>query len=186
MVQVLQAVDVDKEHKVREIDKDCKCKFSFKWLDKEVETKLENGQSTTQRLGDFIEKTYTAGQAICTLCNDTTLHYAGRGVSSLTDHCKIKKHVKNVQARLKTHAINHHFVSATPKEHPIAVGAARVDNTTTIEKPTLTLPALMCSLACTISFWPELFLKYRPKIGLYNFILAGTFSQVQAKLAGTY
>jgi len=38
MVHVLQTLDVDKEHKVREIN-DCKCKFSFTWLDKEIKIK---------------------------------------------------------------------------------------------------------------------------------------------------
>ncbi len=36
MVQILQKVDADKENKMCEIDKDCKCKFSYTWLDKVV------------------------------------------------------------------------------------------------------------------------------------------------------
>ncbi len=47
MVQILQRVDADKEHKVCEIDRDCKCKFVYTWLDKVVEIKQESGQSTT-------------------------------------------------------------------------------------------------------------------------------------------
>ncbi len=29
MVQILQRLDVNKKHKVHEIDRDCKCKFSY-------------------------------------------------------------------------------------------------------------------------------------------------------------
>ncbi len=39
MVQILQTVEAEKEHKVREIDRDCKCKFFYRWLDKVVEIK---------------------------------------------------------------------------------------------------------------------------------------------------
>ncbi len=46
MVQILQRVDGDKEHIVPEIDRDCKCWFSYTWLDKVVEIKQESGQST--------------------------------------------------------------------------------------------------------------------------------------------
>ncbi len=45
MVQILQRVDANKEQKVCEIDRDCKCKFSYTWLDKVVEIKQESGQS---------------------------------------------------------------------------------------------------------------------------------------------
>ncbi len=48
MVQILQRVDADKEHKVLKIDRDCKCKFSYTWLDKVVEIKLESGHSNTR------------------------------------------------------------------------------------------------------------------------------------------
>ncbi len=64
MAQILQRVDANKEHKVSKIDSDCKCKFSYTWLDNVVEIKQESGQSTTHKLGDYIAKTYTAGQAI--------------------------------------------------------------------------------------------------------------------------
>ena len=84
MISTLQTVD--REHKGREIDKNCKCKFSFTWLDKSVEIKHENGQSTTHKLGEFIEKTDEPGQAVCTLCNNATLHYGDRGIAALTDH----------------------------------------------------------------------------------------------------
>ncbi len=47
MVQILQRVDADKENKVFEIVSDCKCKFSYTWLDKVVEIKQEIGQSIT-------------------------------------------------------------------------------------------------------------------------------------------
>ncbi len=43
IVQILQRVDTDKEHKVCEIDVDCKCKSSYTWLDKVVEIKQESG-----------------------------------------------------------------------------------------------------------------------------------------------
>ncbi len=55
-------MDADKEHKVREIGRNCKCKFSYTWLDKVVEIKQESEQSTMRKLGDYIAKTYTAGQ----------------------------------------------------------------------------------------------------------------------------
>ncbi len=45
IVQILQRVDADKENKVREIDRDCKCKFSYTCLDKVVQIKQESGQS---------------------------------------------------------------------------------------------------------------------------------------------
>ncbi len=44
MVQILQRVGADKENKVHEIDKDCKCKFSYTWLENMVEIKQETGQ----------------------------------------------------------------------------------------------------------------------------------------------
>ena len=147
MFRTLQTVD--KEHKVREIDKDCKCKFSFTWLDKSVEIKHENGQSTTHKLGEFIEKTDAPGQAACTLCNNATLHYGGRGLAALTDHCRIKKHATNVQAKLKTHGINQHFASMAP-EPLITVGEATptrqpgVDTSATEEKT-----KLMCDRVST-------------------------------------
>ncbi len=42
MVQILQRVDADKEDRVHEIDRDCKCKFSYTWLDKVVKIKQES------------------------------------------------------------------------------------------------------------------------------------------------
>ncbi len=40
-------VDADKENKVHAIDRDCKCKFSYTWLNNVVKIKQESGQSTT-------------------------------------------------------------------------------------------------------------------------------------------
>ena len=151
---------------MREIDKDCKCKFSFTWLDKSVEIKHENGQSTTHKLGEFIEKTDAPGQAVCTLCNNATLQYGGRGIAALTDHCRIKKHVKNVQAKLKTHAINQHFASLAP-EPLITVG----EDTPTRQpgggdisatEPTK-LPALMCDRVSTAEVNISHIFDIRPK-----------------------
>ncbi len=45
MVQILQRVNADKENRVREIDRDFKCKFSYTWLDKVVEIKQESGHT---------------------------------------------------------------------------------------------------------------------------------------------
>ena len=83
MISTLQTVD--REHKGREIDKNCKCKFSFTWLDKSVEIKRENGQQRTS-LASLLKKTDEHGQAVCTLCNNAMLQYGGRGIAALTDH----------------------------------------------------------------------------------------------------
>jgi hypothetical protein len=83
---------------IREIDKSCKNKFKWNWLETEVTIKLKSGEKKVM-LSEHIRKIDVDGRAKCIVCPDI-LNYGGRGKSTLTSHTLSPRHVKEYENRM--------------------------------------------------------------------------------------
>ena len=89
---------------VRDIDKNCKNKWAWKWTDEELVLKLK-GQDIPYKLGDCIKKVDVEGSAWCIFCNER-VNYGGRGKKQLKVHCDSNRHVSAAKARLNQTQLN--------------------------------------------------------------------------------
>lgn len=141
MDRVLKRVEDKDHHKVREIDKDCRECWRWAWMDKEVIV-----ADKTRTLGEFFQKVYEPGIAICSVCSNSTIKYGSRGIGALRDHVASSRHQKAVKSIHTTAKINDHFAifsTDVPKE----IGS--VTNSTASTEDTRKLPALMCDRVST-------------------------------------
>ena len=103
MAKVIERAE---ESRIADIDATVRNKFSWKWLEKSVET---NGQSVL--LGEFIRKVDQAGKALCTLCNDM-INYGSRGCCTIVEHSKTKKHLRNWSLKKSNPALSKEYFKA--------------------------------------------------------------------------
>ena len=89
---------------ISEIDRGCRYKFDWGWLDECVE---ENN-----RIGDFIRKVDVAGKVLCEWCNDP-INYANRGKLAITAHVKTKKHQDSAKIRSTNYALSAGFFGSS-------------------------------------------------------------------------
>ena len=79
------------EQRVAEVDKPCKVKFNFQWMDDKVTYEDKLGVQKTILAGSFLRKPEIAGMSLCIACNALVL-YEKRGKVAWTDHIKTAKH----------------------------------------------------------------------------------------------
>ena len=104
------------EATVKEIDKDCKNKFKFQWLEEEVHVKVGEVDCKV-KIGDSIVKINVSGKASCEWCH-SLLTYKGKGLSTLKDHLKTESHVTQLKIRQTNYGLGS-FVqpSSQPKRN---------------------------------------------------------------------
>ena len=72
-------------------DTGCANKWKWDWISVEVEVKIGEVVKK-ERIGSRFRKVNVSGAAWCVLCN-TDVSYASRGVATLRDHLRTKKHL---------------------------------------------------------------------------------------------
>ena len=82
------------DHRAREIDSDCRVKWCWGWLEKEI-TLNYGGTDLATTVGEFCRKIESCGIARCVLCDDNT-RYGQRGCQALVDHLKTSRHCRNL------------------------------------------------------------------------------------------
>ena len=85
-------------------DSTCSNRWLWSWCEKKVCVNIKekvpkttwNGPDVvTFTLGQHIRKISSPGMTICVLCKNKPISYDDRGVSNITDHLKVKRHVEN-------------------------------------------------------------------------------------------
>lgn len=100
------------EATVKEIDKDCRNKWNFKWLDEEVMVEPYG----RVRLGDSIAKINVSGKARCEWCH-SLLSYKGKGLSTLREHVLTEGHKHHLKTRKSNYGLGS-FVAPTNRSTP--------------------------------------------------------------------
>ena len=98
------------DHRAREIDSDCRVKWCWGWLEKEI-TLNYGGTDLATTVGEFYRKIESCGIARCVLCDDNT-RYGRRGCQALVEHIKTKRHCRNVFNKRSHQEIPHAFFAA--------------------------------------------------------------------------
>ncbi|GFR78886.1 hypothetical protein ElyMa_004006600 [Elysia marginata] len=99
------------EATVKEVDKDCKNKFKFQWLEEEVHVKL-GALNYKVKIGDSIVKINVSGKASCEWCH-SLLTYKGKGLSTLKEHLKTDSHVAQLKTRQSNYGLGSFVQSAS-------------------------------------------------------------------------
>ena len=98
------------DHRAREIDSDCRVKWCWGWLEKEI-TLNYGGTDLATTVGEFYRKIESCGIARCVLCDDNT-RYGRRGCQALVEHIKTNRHCRNVFNKRSHQEIPHAFFAA--------------------------------------------------------------------------
>ncbi|CAM1291290.1 FBN1 (predicted) [Pycnogonum litorale] len=124
-------IDRNNEHLVEDCDKGMKNRFRWMWLEKQVDI-----GGTTVTLAEHIRKVDLPGKALCILCN-ATISYDSRGVKNIEDHCKSKKHGKNLHMKMTNHVLTTAKAKDSPTYglHPMFVKAGEVREQVAKPKP---------------------------------------------------
>ena len=91
---------------ISEIDKGCRYKFDWSWLEEMGEDK--------NLIGNYIRKVDVAGKVLCEWCDDP-INYANRGRQAVIDHSKTKKHCDNAKIRSTNYALSSKFFASSSK-----------------------------------------------------------------------
>lgn len=94
----------NEESRIKEIDKNVKNKFSYKWLERSVEVKLLD-ETVTVYLGDNFVKCDLPGQVSCNLCSKQ-INYGSRGAVALEDHVRSSKHLSLLKQKRSNYNIS--------------------------------------------------------------------------------
>lgn len=118
MAAAYHVLKKEDEATVKEIDKDCKNKWKFQWLEEKVTVKV-NGKDFTATVGDSIGKINVSGKAVCEWCA-SMLTYKGKGASTLKEHLKTDGHISQIKTRQSNYSLGS-FVnpSSTKKLFPM-------------------------------------------------------------------
>ena len=91
---------------VKEIDKQCKNKWSWKWTDEEISRDVPRlGRSVTYKFKDCIDKVDEQGVAFCSWCKDK-ICYGSEGKKAFTKHFNRAKHVKEFLIRATNYQLS--------------------------------------------------------------------------------
>ena len=69
--------------------------WKWSWRGELVGTQKNSSDTSNGRVGDFIKKLDSPGEALCTIC-DKTINYGLSGVKDLKVHGRGKKHVPSL------------------------------------------------------------------------------------------
>ena len=91
---------------VKEIDKNVKNKWSWRWSENEVTRDVPRlGRSVTYKIKDCISKIDEPGFAFCTWCRDK-IAYGSEGKKAIDKHVNRAKHVKEFSVRATNYQLS--------------------------------------------------------------------------------
>ena len=89
---------------IKDIDKDCKNKWKFQWLEEQVHI-VKSSIDKTVKVGDSIVKINLPGEASCEWWCLSVLSYKENGLSTLKEHVKSAPHVNQIKIRMSNYGL---------------------------------------------------------------------------------
>ena len=126
----------DGQSRVKDIDKGCKAKFSFQWMDDPIAYEDEFGVHKSVLISLILRKPEVYGKCFCVSCN-TLVYYAKCGKIAWIYHWKTVKHMDSFRTMINNNKLHSNFF---------------LDNHDTIDQPQSqsTMP-LLCTTTHTVS-----------------------------------
>ena len=141
----------DGKSRVKDIDKGCKAKFSFQWMDDPIAYEDKFGVQKTVLTSLILRKPEVNGKCFCVPCN-TLVSYANRGKIAWMDHLKSGKHVDSFRTMINNNKLHSNFF---------------LDNHDTIDKPqSQSTGPLFCPTTHTVAEFEQQTLEIQHPVSL--------------------